>query len=144
MHPIERIVRDMGIASTAEILARGYETDMIRWVVIYGKIRRIRHGWYAAPGLPADCLRAWRAGGRLACISAAAHYGLWPERPAAVHVRVAANASRVQRASDVVLHWSRRPVTGTRLAVSIDEVLLAVRRCQPPEVFHAVRRAANR
>jgi hypothetical protein len=34
--------------------------------------------------------------------------------------------------------------TGTRLVVSIDEALETIRRCQPPDVFHAIRRAANR
>ena len=145
MHPVERAVRELGgIASTAEILQRGNETDMIRWVALYGKIRSIRRGWYGVPDLPADSFRAWKAGGRLTCISAAAHLGLWPYRPEVLHVRVAANASRVERSPNVVLHWSRGPATGTRLAVSVDEALATIRRCQPAEVFHAIRRAANR
>jgi hypothetical protein len=142
---VERAIRNLGgIASTAEILQCGNETDMIRWVAQYGKIASIRRGWYATPDVPADSLRAWRAGGRLTCISAAVHYGLWPHETKALHVRVAANASRVERSPDIVLHWSRGPMTGTRLAVSIDEALATIRRCQGPEVFHAVRRAANR
>jgi hypothetical protein len=145
MHPVERTVRELGgIASTAEILQRGYETDMIRWVAAYGRIRSIRQGWYATPEVPEDSFLAWKAGGRLTCVSAAAHYGLWPHQPDALHVRVAANASRVERSPLVVLHWSRTPVTGSRLVVSVDEALRTVERCQPLDVFHAIRRAANR
>ena len=145
MHPVERAVRDLGgIASAAEIIDRRCTRDMIKLVASYGKVRPIRRGWYATPELPEDSFRAWKAGGRLTCISAAAHLGLWPHPPDATHVRVAANASRVERSPRVVLHWSRAPVSGTRLVVSVDEALEAIRRCQPAEVFHAIRRAANR
>jgi hypothetical protein len=145
MHPVERVVRDLGgIASTAEIVGRGYETDMIRLVASYGKIVPVRQGWYAVPEVPTDSLRAWRAGGRLTCLSAAVHLGLWPHDGDRLHVRVAANASRVERSPRVVLHWSRATVTGSRLAVSVEEALATIRRCQPPDVFHAIRRAANR
>jgi hypothetical protein len=61
MHPVERIVRELGgIASTAELIRRGCDTDMIRLVESYGKILRIRQGWYATPDVPADSFRAWR------------------------------------------------------------------------------------
>ena len=145
MHPVERAVRELGgIASTTEILQRGNDTDMIRLVAGYGKIRQIRRGWYATPELPEDSFRAWRVGGRLTCISAAVHLGLWAVAPEALHVRVAANASRLRRSSGIVVHWSRSPITGTRLVVSLDEALTAIRVCQPSDVFHAIRRAANR
>ena len=145
MHPVERAIIDLGgIASAAEILERRCTRDMIKLVAEYGRVRRVRHGWYASADVSDDSFRAWKAGGRLTCISAAAQLGLWPYRPEMLHVRVAANASRVERSPNVVLHWSRGPATGTRLAVSVDEALATIRRCQPPEVFHAIRRAANR
>ena len=145
MDPVERAVIELGgIASAAEILKRRCSRDMIKLIAEYGVVRRIRHGWYASVEVPEDSFRAWKAGGRLTCISAAAHLGLWPHPPDATHVRVAANASRVERSREVVLHWSRAPITGTRLVVSIDEALETIRRCQPAEVFHAIRRAANR
>jgi hypothetical protein len=145
MNPVERAIAEHGgIASAAEILQRRCSRDMIKLFSEYGTVRRIPHGWYASPDLPEDAFRAWKAGGRLTCVSAAVHYGLWPHETEALHVRVAANASRVERSPEVVLHWSRGPMTGTRLAVSIDEALATIRRCQGPEVFHAVRRAANR
>jgi len=143
--PVTRAVIDLGgIASAAEILERRCSRDLIKLVAEYGDIRRIRHGWYASPDVPEDSLRAWKAGGRLTCISAAAHLGLWPHVVEGIHVRVAANSARVERSPGVVVHWSRAPLTGTRLAVSVDEALKTIRRCQPPDVFHAIRRAANR
>ncbi|WP_188509104.1 hypothetical protein [Conyzicola nivalis] len=117
---------------------------MVRLVASYGRIVPVRQGWYAVPEVPKDSLRAWRAGGRLTCISAAVQHGLWAHDVDALHVRVAANASRVERSPRVVLHWSRAAVTGSRLAVSVEEALQTIRRCQPAEVFHAIRRAANR
>jgi len=147
MHPVERIVRELGgIASTAEILRRGYDTTTIRLVSDYGRIRRLRQGWYAVPELPGDAARAWKVGGPLTCVSAAIHHGLWADDAAALHVRVPAHASRLRIAdpAGVVVHWSTGPATGTRLVVSVDEALATIRRCQPLEVFHAIRRAANR
>ena len=145
MHPVERIVRELGgIASTAELIRRGCDTDMIRLVASYGKILRIRQGWYATPDVPADSLRAWRAGGRLTCVSAAIFHGLWADDDAALHVRVDANTARVRRAPDIVFHWTRRPATGSRLVVSLPEALDTIARCQPSDVFHAIRSAANR
>jgi len=152
MNPVERAIIELGgIASAAEILQRRCTRDMIKLFSEYGAVRRIRNGWYASPELPDDSFRAWKAGGRLTCISAAVHLGLWTETATEtdtetkpVHVRVAANASRVERSAGVVLHWSRKPATGTRLVVSLEEALETIRRCQPPDVFHAIRRAANR
>ena len=147
MHPVERIVRELGgIASTAEILRHGYDTTMIRLVSDYGRIRRLRQGWYGVPELSDDSARAWKVGGPLACVSAAVHYGLWTQDPGALHVRVPGHASRlrIDDPAGVVVHWSSGPLTGSRLAVSVDEALTTIRRCQPAEVFHAIRRAANR
>ena len=147
MHPVERIVRELGgIASTAEILRRGYDTTTIRLVSDYGRIRRLRQGWYGVPELADDAARAWAVGGPLACVSAAIHHGLWTDEEAGLHVRVPGHASRLRIAdqASVVVHWSYGPATGTRLAVSVDEALATIRRCQPAEVFHAIRRAANR
>jgi len=147
MHPVERIVRELGgIASTAEILKRGYDTTMIRLVADYGRIRRLRQGWYGVPELSIDSARAWTVGGPLTCISAAVHHGLWAHDARQLHVRVPGHASRlrIDDPAGVVVHWSSGPATGTRLAVSVDEALETIRRCQAPEVFHAIRRAANR
>lgn len=145
MHPVERAVRDLGgIASTAELLRRGFDAEMIRMVSGYGRIVSIRHGWYATPELPDDSFRAWRAGGRLTCVSAAVHYGLWDDDGGPLHVRLARNASRIERSPAFRFHWARRPPTGSRLAVSLPEALQTIRRCQPSDVFHAIRRAANR
>jgi hypothetical protein len=43
-----------------------------------------------------------------------------------------------------VLHWSRHPATGSRHAVSVEEALATLARCQPEWIVAAIRRAANR
>jgi hypothetical protein len=149
MHPLERHVRRFGgIASTAELLACGFDDEDIRMVVGYGRIRRIRHGWYGSRELPADAFRSWQVGGPLTCLSAAIHHGLWNGESDKLHVRLAGNCARVRLSAEeedrVVLHWSRRPVTGTRLAVSVGEALETLKRCQPADLVAAIRRAANR
>jgi hypothetical protein len=149
MHTVERQVRLLGgIASTAELRSAGFEDEWIRMSVGYGRIRRIRQGWYATHEVPAESFAAWRIGGRLDCVSAARHHGLWVPSADELHVRIPANCARVRLPSEseprVVLHWSRRLPQGTRLAVSLTEALATIRRCQPATVFDAVARAANR
>jgi hypothetical protein len=84
----------------------------------------------------------------MTCLSAAIHHGLWNGGSDKLHVRLAGNCARVRLSSEaegrVVLHWSRRSLTGTRLAVSVGETLETLERCQPPDLVAAIRRAANR
>jgi very-short-patch-repair endonuclease len=109
----------------------------------------VRRGWYAAPDTPDDLVTAVRVGGRLACVSAGAHYG-WatPERHG-VHVCVAENAARLRRPGaaaphsaspnlGVVLHWGS-PIAKTdrpRLITSRFETVAHLIGCLDPE--HAV------
>jgi hypothetical protein len=149
MSAVERRVRLLGgIASTAELRSAGFEDEWIRMAVDYGRIRRIRQGWYATHDVPADSFAAWRVGGRLDCVSAAVRHGLCEPTSDEVHVRIPGNCARVRLPPEgvprVVLHWSRRRPQGTRLVVSVAEALASIRRCQPAAVFDAVARAANR
>ena len=83
-----------GVAETRELRDRGIRPTQLAAAVAAEDVLRVRRGWYALPETPAALLTAVRIGGRLACVSAAAHYG-WatPERHA-VHVCVAENASQ--------------------------------------------------
>jgi hypothetical protein len=88
----------------------------------YRTIVPTRRGWYALPGTPRPILRALRAGGRLACVSALSWRGgrdVLDDDP--VHIAVYYGASRI--GAGVVAHWSRKDVPGTRLVVD-DEVAL--------------------
>jgi hypothetical protein len=135
-----------GIASTAELRARGHDAELILVWARYGTIVRVRKGWYAARDEPPQVLMALRVGGRLACISAAA-----------LHVSVGGHSSRLRTARSArlrlaehpepttVVHWSRRELGGDRRAVSSSEALRQMRTCDHDEVAAAIREmAANR
>lgn len=103
-----------GIATRAELFAHGCTKEEIDLAVRYGWILSVRKGMYANRDLDATVLRALRIGGRLACVSAIA----WCEGRALpaderLHVLVRGNASRLGEGS-AVIHWSRRPVSGSR------------------------------
>ena len=70
-----------GVAETRELRDRGIRPTQLAAAVAAEDVLRVRRGWYALPETPAALLTAVRIGGRLACVSAAAHYG-WatPER----------------------------------------------------------------
>jgi hypothetical protein len=146
-----------GIASTAELQMRGHDAELIRVWARYGTIIRVRKGWYAARDEPPQVLMALRVGGRLGCISAAAHHGLLDARPISLHVSVGGHSSRLRTARSArlrlaehpepttVVHWSRRELAGDRRAVSISEALRQMRTCDHDEVAAAIREmAANR
>ena len=110
-----------GVAQRWELLEAGLWPEQIDLSRRYGRIVRVRRGWYASLDTPAPILRALRAGGRLACVSAIAwHEGATIPEP--VHVLVQAGASRIRR-DGVIVHWSRRQVTGSRTVVSEAEAL---------------------
>ncbi|MFZ2963903.1 MAG: type IV toxin-antitoxin system AbiEi family antitoxin domain-containing protein [Rhodoglobus sp.] len=122
---LDRRLRDLGgIARTSELLALGYDRRRIEGAVAYGRLIRVRKGWYAERDLPDDVLEAVRIGGRLACVSALTHHGILPGGDGALHVEVPANASRLRLPDrEVVLHWSGVAAEGTRLAVGVAAAL---------------------
>ena len=123
------LARHGGVFFTDEAYSRGDTQSMLFWSVAYGSILRPRRGVYCDPRLPAPAIRALRVGGRLACKSALAHYGLAPA-PGELHVVVNANASRLGDTEGVVVHWSRRELAGDRIAVSADEAYRQAARCR--------------
>ena len=155
---IERDIRSLGgIASTAELLRRGHTAEMLWIWSRYGTIIRIRKGWYANSDVPDDVLRAVRVGGRLACLSAAAHHGLVAQSFFSLHVSVGRQSSRLRTANDwkkrlvehpdldVVVHWTRIPLDGNRQAVSPEKAMRQLQICAHPESKAAISEsAANR
>jgi hypothetical protein len=123
----QRIVDLGGIASLGELVRGGAPRDWVLMFASYGRIARVREGWYTVHETDADVLEAWRLGGRLACASALAFYGFCA-RPARLHVAVPANASRLRR-SDAVIHWCRRDPGGDRRAVSLAAAVRHASRC---------------
>ena len=108
-----------GLVRTRELLAIGYEDETIRISRNYGVLIHVRQGWWALPGTPEGLLRAWRAGGRLACVSALAFHGVALELGDELHIEVAA-ASKGALQPDMHVHWSTSQRNGDRRAVSVD------------------------
>jgi hypothetical protein len=121
VRPADVVDRLGGVASRDELLAAQLDPADIDMSLYYGKILRVRRGWYASVNAPAAALRALRVGGRLACVSALAWYdGELVEEP--IHVLVRRGASRL--GPGAVVHWTRRELGGSRLMV--DEQVASV------------------
>lgn len=141
MYTVADAVRELGgIASTAQLLAHRQPVDAIRMAVDYRKIIRIRRGWFASLDTPAEAIMARRIGGRLGCVSALTFHGIQADgrfpglavdevavegvpvdHEAALHVAVAANASRLRLSPGrpVVIHWMRASPGVGALAVPV-------------------------
>ena len=118
-----------GHASRRELLSVGCDDTFIKLCLGYRTILPTRRGWYALPGTPAPIIRALRAGGRLACVSALTWYAGCPvpeEEP--VHILVPYGASRLGR--DAVVHWTRGPLPVDRLVVPRGLAELQAERCR--------------
>ena len=79
-----------GLVRTRELVGVGIDEEWIRIARNYGKLIHVRQGWWALPGTPEMLLRAWRAGGRLACVSALAFHGVSLELGDHLHIEVSA------------------------------------------------------
>ena len=124
------LARHGGVFYTAEAYSHGDTQTILRWAVIRGSIIRARRGVYCDPALPRAALRAIRIGGRLACVSALAHHGL-AAMPSKLHIVVPAGASRLRSGgTGLVIHWSRRELAGSRVAVSVEEAYRQAARCR--------------
>jgi very-short-patch-repair endonuclease len=140
---IDTIQRRGGIAATGELLAAGHTRSAILEASGSGEAWRVRKGWYADPSVGRDVARAWRVGGRLDCVSAAEHYGLWvPDRLDLLHVAVPVTSSRLRtptnsriRLNEVPdestrVHWTGSSLLqGDRVAVPIVDAIAQVFRC---------------
>lgn len=132
---IDEVMRDLeGFASREELLALKCRPEMIDMSIYYRRIVPIRRGQYALPGLDPRFVRALRAGGRLACVSALSYYAdadADADRAESipVHVLVPYGISHLPT-GDSVVHWTRRPLKGSRLVVSQDLAERQARTCR--------------
>ena len=152
---IDTIKRRGGIAATKELLAAGHSRGAIIGEVSSGAVFRIRKGWYADPSVGTDVMRAWRVGGRLDCLSAARHLGLWiPEGEELLHVSVPVTASRLRTPTNsrarlaespdltTRVHWTGESLQGDRVAVSPIDAISRVFRCCGPQTGFIVLESA--
>lgn len=143
-----------GIVSHSELRSDGWDDEILRLLLGRGRIVRLRHGWYGAPGLHPDVRRAWAAGGPLACISALVHHGAVraddPRHdPQAVHVSLPRQARHPTTLgldvgdAVIVWHYSAGPID-TRRAVGIETARRQLARCavRPVDKAAEVRRRA--
>jgi hypothetical protein len=137
MWKIERDILMLGgVARRSELLNRGHSRDVIDLLASYGtRIICVRKGWYATPDFSPEVTRAWHLGGRLACVSAAAHHGLALPDDGLLHISVPRNASRLGKARPrVVRHWTdtrslenQPPIA--RRSVDIEEAIRQILVC---------------
>jgi hypothetical protein len=118
-----------GLVRTCELIAIGENDELIRIARNYGAIIHVRHGWWALPDTPAIQLRAWRGGGRLACVSALAFHGVILDLGDPLHIEIPAT-SRGAREGGLVVHWSGSQTNGDRRAVSVEVATRQASRCR--------------
>jgi len=92
----------MGEIARVRTLRRLGETDAsLRAAIAGGEVVRPRRGWVASRKADHDQLRAIVAGGRIACVSALRHLGVWSGVDDALHLAVPRSTPRVEREPDV-------------------------------------------
>jgi very-short-patch-repair endonuclease len=141
--PADLVARLGGIAHRSALYEAGATREAVRASLKRGELVSVRRDWVATPACPPVLRRAVQIGGRLTCLSAAAHLGLWMIDDGMFHVAAPSTASRLALTgipSSEVVHWSEPPVRATtRVAIDpIENVLVAVARCQPHENAVAV------
>ena len=125
----ELFARHHGLVRTRELLAIGDDDEIIRWIHNYRAIIRVRRGWWALPGTPDVLMKAWGAGGRLACISALAFHGQILDHGEPLHIEFAASSKGARTAGHVV-HWRSEQIDGDRRAVSVETARRQASRCR--------------
>lgn len=116
------------IYTRPELLAYVSRRQLDR-LVASGQLVVLRRGVYASAQLPEPMQRAVRAGGRLACISAAESFGLW--RPPDLRVHAHFDRARSRARGEVVRHWWPAVEAGDRTRTGLLDTLAHVTRCQP-------------
>jgi len=143
---LEWIDRDRGgIAHTHDALRMGYSTYAIRSAVTAGNVVRVRRSWLATDRAPKLLRDAAEAGGRLACVTAAVHHGLWTLDDGRPHLSVPGHAGHA-RPGQALVHWSVGPVEAHRyeLVEPVVNALWQIADCRPFEEAFATWESAIR
>lgn len=113
------IDRNGGLVTTEQLVRRGgYWPSLIQQSVGYGRIVRVRRGWYATPATHPAIVAACRARGRLTCVSAIQFYeGRVVTHP--LHIAVPHTSGRhVREVGLLVRHWTSEAAGGDARVVS--------------------------
>ncbi|MFD1720915.1 endonuclease domain-containing protein [Amnibacterium endophyticum] len=149
--------RNGGVARIDAFLAAGLTRHQVAAIFRRGVLDRPRNAWFVDPALPWQAKHAIRVGGILACLSAAASYGLPvpPEAWRRIHVLVPHNAPRRRHNRDkrryvapdedleVELHWSPDDGMLPGWRTSLVETLVAMSACVPLDWWIAAIDAAR-
>ncbi|GAA4373415.1 endonuclease domain-containing protein [Agromyces bauzanensis] len=137
------VVRSMGgIAHRADLHAAGVTRHAIQASLRRGELTPVRRDWVAVRECAPALRRAVEIGARLSCVSAAEHLELWTIADGRFHVAASPTVSRLRltptppgaRPAETV-HWAkpRVQVTARTVVDPLENVLIAVARCQPHE-----------
>jgi len=132
------------VASRGELVAAGATGRGLTSAVRGGHLIRVRRDHYALPGLSRPIAQAVRVGGKLGCVSALQHMGIFAIKPPTTHIRLDREASRCRNPDDrrrpltahrsgTVLHWGdlAEPTDANDVCVSVMDALADVVHCQP-------------
>ena len=144
-----------GFAATHELYALGWTRSSLRNAVAAGTAVRVRQGWYCNPDADPSEVAAFRVGGRLGCVSAAAAHGLWVKHTFKLHVEVEENSCRQRSPLDrrirlreskepVILHWHETESDRPSALASVIDCLRSMAFCQSVELVVAAADSALR
>jgi 4-hydroxy-tetrahydrodipicolinate synthase len=132
---IQALQRFGGIARASDLLAAGIDPEILRLAAEYGRVTRLRKGWYALKDLEGDLRDAVALGGTLACHSALRHYGMG-QGDGRLHVAI--RADRKHSVPDgVVVHGTHIPIDHRMPAVARDVAEWQAARCAAREPAQA-------
>jgi very-short-patch-repair endonuclease len=130
--------RQGGVASVAALRSRGTTDNQMRWAVRRGLLARIRHGWLQTEDADPAVVAAIAAGGRLGCLSALEHHGIWVPEHDALHIALPRHAGR-HRSGGLVAHWESSRWRDRHSPIeSIDDVIRQVILCTDRETAISV------
>lgn len=120
-----------GIRHVDDALRAGFTRYAIRAAITSGDVRRVRR-WLATRDAPPLLTRAAAVSGRLACVTAATHHGLWTLDDGRIHLAVRHSASRFD-AGGAIVHWSSGPIEPHRyeLVEPVISALVHIADCRP-------------
>nr|WP_274637942.1 hypothetical protein [Microbacterium bovistercoris] len=117
--------------SRGELLAAGWRPRQITAAAASGTLVRPRGGVYLTPTAPDDVVDACRVGGRLACVSELARWGVFVLDGAALHVAVPRTSGRLRQVDrSVRVHWVASAAHGWANTDIVEALVQAVL-CQP-------------
>lgn len=118
-----------------DLLARGWTDRALASAVTEGRILRPRPGAYLPIDAPPDVVDALALGGRLTCVSALAHHGVFVLDSSTLHVHLhTPRTSAPARARMLRRHWGRLHRSPHPCATSVEplDALACATRCQTP------------